>query len=75
MNCYNYFYQQGTQSYLDLAARLQFLFIAQEHIHAYLDPQKWGAIRHPLFSSKTEERTSTAQKSFQLCLSRDEAAR
>nr|KAG5696964.1 hypothetical protein BaRGS_008426 [Batillaria attramentaria] len=41
MTCITHFYQQGAQSYLDLAGRLQFLFIAQEHMQAYLDPQRW----------------------------------
>lgn len=53
MTCINHFYHEGAQSYLDLAGRLQFLFIAQEHMQAYLDPQKWGAVRHPLVSPST----------------------
>ena len=47
MTCITHFYQQGAQSYIDLAQRLQFLRIAQEHMAAYLDPSKWGVIRHP----------------------------
>ncbi|XP_067681511.1 uncharacterized protein [Haliotis asinina] len=47
MTCITHFYQRGAQSYLDLAGRLQFLFLAQQHMQAFLDPSKWDSVRHP----------------------------
>lgn len=48
ITCYTYFYQQGAQSYIDLARRIQYLFTAQQHMQAYLDPAQWGNVQHPL---------------------------
>ncbi|CAG5123692.1 unnamed protein product, partial [Candidula unifasciata] len=48
MTCITHFYQRGATSYLDLSGRLQFLFTAQHHLEAYLDPGQWGSVRHPL---------------------------
>ncbi|KAK7502719.1 hypothetical protein BaRGS_00005969, partial [Batillaria attramentaria] len=89
MTCITHFYQQGAQSYLDLAGRLQFLFIAQEHMQAYLDPQRWGAIRHPLVSPVTPTSPQVgsprrqdggggaggSHASAQLCMSREDVAK
>ncbi|KAK6181134.1 hypothetical protein SNE40_009062 [Patella caerulea] len=54
MTCISHFYQQGCQSYLDLAKRIQYLFTAQQHMNAYLDPSKWGSVKHP-FNSSTKK--------------------
>ena len=48
VTCYTYFYQQGAQSYIDLARKIQYLFTAQQHMQAYLDPAQWGNVQHPL---------------------------
>lgn len=53
MTCITHFYQHGAQTYLNLAGRLEFLFVAQEHMQAYLDPQRWGSVRHPLVTPAT----------------------
>ncbi|KAL8592594.1 hypothetical protein ACOMHN_026524 [Nucella lapillus] len=66
MTCINHFYQQGAQSYLDLAGRLQFLFIAQEHMQAFLDPVKWGAVRHPSVTPITPPLSSAGDSSPRL---------
>ncbi|XP_046355808.2 zinc finger FYVE domain-containing protein 26-like isoform X1 [Haliotis rufescens] len=47
MTCITHFYQRRAQSYVDLAGRLQFLFMAQQHMQAFLDPSKWDSVRHP----------------------------
>lgn len=82
MTCINHFYQQGAQSYLDLASRLQFLFIAQEHMQAFLDPLKWGAVRHPTVSPITPPAgespprvQTTQQMGSQMCMSKEDITR
>ena len=86
MTCITHFYQKGAQSYLDLANRLQFLFIAQEHMQSFLDPIKWGAVRHPSVSPLTppkwgqsprqlEGGAAGGQGAAQMCLSKEEITR
>ena len=87
MTCITHFYQQGAQSYLDLASRLQFLFIAQEHMQAFLDPVKWGAVRHPAVSPLTPTRgdkhssrqpdggSAGGQGAAQMCMSKEDITR
>ncbi|XP_076441937.1 uncharacterized protein LOC143280973 isoform X2 [Babylonia areolata] len=82
MTCINHFYQHGAHSYLDLAKRLQFLFIAQEHMQAFLDPLKWGAVRHPSVSppspigGDSPLRSQAAQQAAaQMCMSKEDIAR
>ncbi|XP_052767439.1 zinc finger FYVE domain-containing protein 26-like isoform X2 [Mya arenaria] len=48
MTCFTFFYQEGAQSYLDLAHRINYLFTAQQHMQAYMDPAHWGNVQHPL---------------------------
>ncbi|KAI8788313.1 zinc finger FYVE domain-containing protein 26 [Biomphalaria glabrata] len=48
MTCVSHFYQKSATSYLDLFGRMQFLYTAQQHLQAYLDPSQWGSVPHPL---------------------------
>lgn len=53
LNCITYFYQRGARTYLDLSGRVKYLFEAQKHLDAYLDPSKWGSVPPPSYSSSS----------------------
>ncbi|XP_035827727.1 zinc finger FYVE domain-containing protein 26 [Aplysia californica] len=74
MTCVSYFYQRGARTYLDLCGRLQFLFTAQQHLQAYLDPSQWGSVRHPLAPVTPVQGSSRQQLSWDKS-SADTAAR
>ncbi|CAL1527591.1 unnamed protein product [Lymnaea stagnalis] len=61
MTCITHFYQRGAHSYLDLSGRMQFLFTAQQHLQAYLDPSQWGSVHHPLAPITPVTSTSARQ--------------
>ncbi|KAK7103379.1 hypothetical protein V1264_018289 [Littorina saxatilis] len=84
MTCITHFYQQGSQSYRDLSERLQFLFIAQEHMQAFFDPMKWGAVRHPSItpitppaghSPRQRGEGGGGSQGAQLCMPKDDVTR
>ena len=53
MTCFTLFYQEGAQSYQDLAHRINWLFTAQQHMQVRL-----GSCMHP----ETSNMYSKAQK-------------
>ncbi|ESP02327.1 hypothetical protein LOTGIDRAFT_238051 [Lottia gigantea] len=76
MTCITHFYQQGCQSYLDLNKHIQYLFTAQQHMQAYLDPSKWGSVKHPFNSTSGKKGVdwgkSTPENTVRLSLTTDE---